>query len=210
MHSAESASSPRSERPPAAQVLSAVTGLDARSRAEAGFSIIEVLVSVALLMIVALGVAQLFALGTSANFRARTQTSTAILAAQKMEDLRALAWGFDALGLPFSDTSTDLTTPMPTGGGNGLNPSPAGALTTDTAGYVDYLDIHGSWVDPANQDQVAYVRRWSVTPLPTNPNNTLIFQVRVIPRTQVAGADAAGVRAMEETTIFSVKTRKAP
>jgi len=179
-------------------------------RAEAGFSIIEVLVSVVLLMVVALGVAQLFALGTSANFRARTQTSTSILAAQKMEDLRALAWGFDALGLPFTDVSTDLTTPLPTGGGNGLNPSPAGALTTDTAGYVDYLDIHGAWIDPANQDQAAYVRRWSITPLPTNPNNTLIFQVRVIPRTQVAGADAAGVRAMEETTIFSVKTRKAP
>lgn len=177
---------------------------------ESGFSIIEVLVSVVLLMVVALGVAQLFALGTSANFRARTQTSTAILASQKMEDLRALAWGFDALGLPFSDTTTDLTTPMPTGGGNGLNPSPPGTLQGDTAGYVDYLDIHGAWVDPGNQDQAAYVRRWSITPLPTNPNNTLIFQVRVIPRTQVAGADAAGARAMEETTIFTVKTRKAP
>jgi len=93
-----------------------------------------------------------------------------------MEDLRALAWGFDALGLPFTDVSTHLTTPLPTGGGNGSTRPPAGALTTDTAGYVDYLDIHGAWIDPANQDQAAYVRSWSITRFPPTPTNTLIFR----------------------------------
>jgi hypothetical protein len=38
----------------------------------------------------------------------------------------------------------------------------------------------------------------------------LILQVRVIPITQVAGADQTGQRALEESLLFSVKTRKAP
>jgi type II secretory pathway pseudopilin PulG len=177
---------------------------------EAGFSIVEVVVSMLLLMTVALGVAQLFAVGTQANWRAKNQTSTAILAAQKMEQLKALTWAFDTEGLPVSDVTTRLDLPMPTGGGTGLNPSPANSLTADTAGYVDYLDAHGTYLGTGPTPAAAYCRRWSVEPLPLNPNNTLIFQVRVIPMGQLADADAGGDRAREEALIFSVKTRKAP
>jgi hypothetical protein len=176
------------------------------------------MIAVALLAMVSLGVAQLFAVATTANFAAKSQTSTALLAVQKMEQLRALAWGYDQqlanLGLPLSDTVTDLSVDPSTAGGTGLNPSPGGTLTANTAGYVDYCDTSGQWVGngsapPAN---AFYVRRWAITPLPTNPNNTLIFQVRVttVRQAQLAAAGPApGQRIGNDTWLVSVKTRKA-
>ena len=182
----------------------------ASSSREAGFSLVEVIFAIFLLTAVAVGVAQLFAVGTLANFRAKTQTSTTVLAAQKMEQLRGLTWAFDAEGLPVSDVSSRLDTPVPTGGGPGLNPSPPTSLAENLPGYVDFLDLHGAYLGTDTGPNAAYCRRWSVQPQPTNPNNTLILQVRVIPITQVAGADQTGQRALEESLLFSIKTRKAP
>ena len=185
---------------------------------ERGFSLVEVLIAVALLAMVSLGVAQLFAVATQANFAAKSQTSTALLAVQKMEQLRALAWGYDQqlanLGLPLSDTVTDVSVDPSAAGGTGLNPSPGGTLTADSPPYVDYCDASGQWVGnggvpPAN---AFYVRRWSITPLPTNPNNTLIFQVRVttVRQAQLAAAGVGTVQRIgNDTWLVSVKTRKA-
>ena len=78
---------------------------------ERGFSLVETLVSIGLLTTVAIGVAQLFAVSTSANLRATSATSTALLATQKMEQLRGLTWGFGdetARGLPVTDTTSNL------------------------------------------------------------------------------------------------------
>jgi hypothetical protein len=56
----------------------------------------------------------------------------------------------------------------------------------------------------------AFTRRWSVEPLPTNPNNTLIIQVVVIPnRLQGQGAAATAGRLPGEARMITVKTRKA-
>lgn len=98
---------------------------------ERGFSLVETLVSIGLLTTVAIGVAQLFAVSTSANLRATGATSTALLATQKMEQLRGLTWGFGdatARGLPVTDTTTNLATDPPANNGRGLSPSPAGSL----------------------------------------------------------------------------------
>ena len=56
-----------------------------------------------------LSLAQLFALSTRANVGSRSTTFTAMLAQQKLEQLRGLTWGFDSLNLPISDLSTDLS-----------------------------------------------------------------------------------------------------
>lgn len=191
----------------------------ARSRSsEHGFSLIEVLVSIGLLTVVSLSVGQLFAVATTANLNARGQTSTAILAAQKMEQLRGLTWGFDVatgLGLPLSDTATDLSTdPASATGGRGLNPSPAGTLDSNTPGYVDYLDARGNWVGTgaAPPPGTIYIRRWAVEPLPTNPNNTLVLQVLVTTLRREIRHTGSGPRQrlMDDTRLVSVKTRKAP
>jgi len=181
-----------------------------------GFTIVEVLVALLIITVMALGTAQLFAVSIRATQAARYQTSTTVLASQKLEQLRSLTWGFDeaGTGLPVSDTTTNLGQDPPTGNGSGLNPSPPGTLNQNIAGYVDYLDARGRWVGtgvtpPAT---ATYIRRWSIEPLPTNPNNTLILQVLVTTvkrQSELAGTPGPRRRMADDALIVSVKTRKA-
>ena len=54
-----------------------------------------------------------------------------------------------------------------------------------------------------------YMRRWSVEPLPTNPNNTVILQVLVTRRNDRGAANAGSVlRLPDEARLIGVKTRK--
>lgn len=185
----------------------------------AGFSIIETTISVGLLSVAAIGVAQLFAMAGKANLAATGQTSTAVLATQKMEQLRSLTWGYEptgstGLGLPLSDTTTNLSVDPPASNGTGLQPTPEGVLDRNTPPWVDYIDANGAWVGtganpPAN---TVYIRRWSIEPLPTNPNNTLVFQVLVMTlRQESVRTVTSGPRPkmLEDTRLVSVKTRKA-
>ena len=187
----------------------------ARFSSSSGFSLVEVLISMGILTAVSLGVAQLFALSTRANYVSRGQTSTTAMAEQKMEQLRALTWGFDTdgQGLPVSDTSTNLSADPPTATGGGLNPSPANSLEQNTSGYVDFLDAHGAVVGTGSTPPgaAAYIRRWAIRPLPTNPNNTLVLQVLVTPVSS-EGARVATPgprrRMAGDSLLLSVKTRK--
>jgi prepilin-type N-terminal cleavage/methylation domain-containing protein len=182
-----------------------------------GFSLVEVVVSMALLTTVSLGVAQLFAASTNANRVARTRTSTTAMAEQKMEQLRSLSWGFDleGQGLPVTDTTTNLAVYPHQDNGTGLNPSPSDTLLQNTAGFVDYLDANGVWVGTgANATPGAvYIRRWAIVPLPTNPNNTLVLQVLVTSAADEARLDLADLprrpRQPGDALLVSVKTRKA-
>lgn len=181
-----------------------------------GFSLIEVMVSMTLLTVVSLGVAQVFAVSTRSNHVARGQTSATTLAEQKLEQLRGLTWGFDldGQGLPLSDTTTNLAAHPPTANGSGLNPSPVDSLEENTAGYVDYLDANGTWVGTGATPPgtAMYIRRWSVQPLPTNPNNTLVLQVLVTPVATEAGRVESAdprTRMVTDALLVTVKTRKA-
>jgi prepilin-type N-terminal cleavage/methylation domain-containing protein len=194
----------------------------ARSRisTESGFSLVEVLAATVILTVALMSLAQLFAISTRSNFSARSNTFAALLAQQKMEQLRGLTWGFDVLNLPVSDLTTDTSTggqaagcPVPGGGGGGtgLAPSPWGTLQGNVAGWVDYLDQNGCLLGGGGvaPQGTIYIRRWSVEPLPTNPNNTLILQVLVTRDTERGLANAANVaRQNEEARLMSVKTRK--
>jgi len=169
-----------------------------------------------LLTAVSLGVAQLFALSTRANLIAKGQTSTTAMAEQKVEQLRGLTWGFDlqGQGLPLSDTTTNLAVYPPAHNGSGLNPSPVDALEQNTAGFVDFLDGNGTWVGTGTTppSSAVYIRRWSIQPLPTNPNNTLVIQVLVTPialeATRVQTAYTR-TRMVGDALLVTVRTRKA-
>lgn len=181
-----------------------------------GFSLVEVLVAMGLLTAVSLGVAQLFALSTRANVVAKGQTSTTAMAEQKLEQLRGLTWGFDlqGQGLPVSDTTTNLTVTPPTHDGSGLNPSPSDSLEQNTDGFVDFLDGAGGWVGTGTTPPATavYIRRWSIQPLPTNPNNTLIIQVLVTPVTSEQARVASAytrTRMAGDALLVTVRTRKA-
>src|SRR3954469_17779149 len=128
---------------------------------DAGFSLVEVLIATTLLASSLVALAQLFAISVKNNAVAKNGTFTQILAAQKMEQLRGLTWGFDPLGLPVSDTTTDTSvTPEATTGGTGLAPSPNNTLQTGTAGYVDYLDANGTSLGGGTivPDNTSYIR----------------------------------------------------
>jgi len=178
------------------------------------------MVAVGLLVVALVALASLFAISTRTNQGARYSTSTAILAEQKMEQLRGLNWGFDMLGLPLSDMSTNVAAFEATGqcaaatGGAavGISPSPAGTLATNTDGYVDYVDINGCGLGGGTTAPggTVYIRRWSIEPLPTNPNNTVVLQVLVTRRADRGAVASAGsvMRLPEEARLISVKTRK--
>ena len=167
----------------------------------------------ALMVTAVASLAQLFALSTTRNTSAKNTTFAAVLAQQKMEQLRSLTWGFDSLGLPATDTSTDTTKFPETAGGTGLSPSPVNTLQQNVVGWVDYLDAKGQELGGATAappTSAVYIRRWMVEPLPTNPNNTLIIQVLVTRSRNRGTADAGSVaRAPDEARLITVKTRKA-
>jgi prepilin-type N-terminal cleavage/methylation domain-containing protein len=178
---------------------------------QSGFSLAEVLVATGILATALVSLAQLFAIAVQSNTSARDTTFSTVLAQQKLEQLRALSWGFDELGLPVSDMSTNTgVQPEEPFTGTGLSPSPDDALLTNVDGYHDYVDLFGNIVgfDDNARDQAVYFRRWSVEPLPTNPNNTLILQV-VVGRMRDRGlAEGTHTRVRDEARVMTVKTRK--
>lgn len=186
----------------------------ASSKSESGFSLIETMVATGLLAGAVVVLGQMFAISMADNTSARTGTFAAVLAEQKMEQLRGLTWGFDIIGLPLTDTSSNIALPIQAGtGGPGLSPSPSDSLRSNVDGYVDYVDqfgriIGGGTAVPA---QALYIRRWSVEPLPTNPNNTVILQV-VVTKSRNRGAADSEVgstrRLRDEARLMTVKTRK--
>jgi hypothetical protein len=68
------------------------------SRSEAGFSLVETIVATALLATAVVTLAQLFAVAVRRNLASRDTTYATILAVQKLEELREIAWDADQGG----------------------------------------------------------------------------------------------------------------
>ncbi len=154
--------------------------------AASGFTLVEVLIAIAIFIAIATGVAQLIAVATLAMRASKEQTSAVILAASKMDELRALAWTYESSlsglpAVPRSDRTTDVSHPDHGEDGAGLDASPAGTLTSNLPPWVDYLDDAGRWVghDREPPRDAVFIRRWSVRPLPADPERTLVLQVLV-------------------------------
>jgi prepilin-type N-terminal cleavage/methylation domain-containing protein len=186
-----------------------------RLSGEKGFSLVETLIATTIMTVALAALGQLFALSTRNNQSARSTTFAATLAQQKMEQLRSLTWGFDVLGLPITDLTTDIANvPPTTDEGTGLSPSPSDSLRKNYEGFCDFLDEYGQSLGtgtepPAN---AMYIRRWLVEPLPANPNNTIVLQVMVTVRRNRGSSDGTlgtDRRLPDEARIVSVKTRKA-
>lgn len=174
-------------------------------RRQRGFSLVEVLFALVVLSVAVSGLAHLLTVAARTNARARATTYAVVLAQQKIEQLRGLAYGFDPDGSAMTDLETD---------GHGLQPSPPGALAENIVGYVDYVDAAGASIGGAAAippPGTVYIRRWSVEPLPTSAN-TMVLQVLVTRATSRDAADNRSVpvgRLPEEARLVSVKTRKA-
>ena len=179
---------------------------------EGGFSLIETTVAAGLLAASLVSLAQLLDLAVRNNVDSRAVTYATVLAQQKLEELRALTWGFDAQGLPIGDTATDTAAnPPQASGGTGLSSSPSGSLDENTSGFVDHVDrsgdkLGGGTVPPAG---AIYTRRWSIQPLPADPGNGLVIQVLVTRTRASTGAVRPGTR-IAEARLATVRTRNSP
>ncbi len=165
----------------------------------------EVLVACALLATVAAALAHVVATAVRVEGEATRRTAATVLAVQKMEQLRSLAWG-----ATLSDLTSDLSVDPPGDGGPGLSPSPAGTLETSTPPYVDYIDAGGRWVGHGSSPPAGgvYTRRWSVEPLPDEPDHTLLIQVAVSASREARGPLPPGTRVADEVRLVLVRTRR--
>lgn len=185
---------------------------DALATRDRGFTLIEVLVALLLVAVMAQGAAVLGDRTVAAIHRSREQTSATIFAAQKMEQLRSLTWGFDA-GFdpePATDASTDLSREPASAGGAGLGRA-GGSLDANMAGYTDFLDARGGWVGAGTSPPPAavFVRRWRVSPLSTAPDNVVVLEVFVTTVARASRiADISRWRGAEGAWLTSLKARK--
>ncbi len=155
-------------------------------RSQAGFTLVEVLVALSLLVVVSVGVVQLFAIALAAGRVSRDRTVAVSLASGKMEQLRSLAWRveLDAAGglVKHTDVTSNVSVDPAVAGGPGLRESPAGTLDRSTPAYVDYLDRVGRHVGSGASPPATavYIRRWAVQHLPEDPDGVVVLQVLVV------------------------------
>jgi type II secretory pathway pseudopilin PulG len=171
-----------------------------RCRDCAGFTLLEILIAAGLVVAIAAGGSHILSVAIRASHNARVRTMASILAAEKLEQLRSLAWSHTtttspAISVSLSDVTTDLSVDPATDAGPGLRPAPPGTLDADTAYYVDYLDGAGRIATGGGSPPAAavYIRRWAVRGLDSDPENVLVLTVMVTPRgsSGAASPDAA-------------------
>lgn len=153
---------------------------------KAGFTLIETLIALGLSVTLLGTLFPVYWHVTRGALIAHEQSIGTMLAAQRLEQLRALSFSFRETGSGIereTDLDTDLSGAASSAGGAGLSPSPPGSLVVSTPGYVDYLDSQGHWVGNAtsNPEGAAYVRRWAVTPSLSSPDDGVMLQVVVAP-----------------------------
>jgi prepilin-type N-terminal cleavage/methylation domain-containing protein len=137
------------------------------SHSAQGFSLLEVLVAMAIAFITASGLIHLFVVSLSLVSDARDETIATLLAMQKVEELR-----------------------FASGSSGALAPSPVDALETSAAGYSDLIDSRGQPVAgaPGPPSSTVYLRRWAIRPLIGDSVSSTLVQVLVTtPRRQGDG-----------------------
>jgi prepilin-type N-terminal cleavage/methylation domain-containing protein len=149
-----------------------------------GFTLIEVVVAVAVLVAVLAGVAGVWAMTAASTRAAREQTLAMQLARDKLEQLAALTWAVATVGgadVLASDVTTNVSRRPATTDGAGTQPSPGDSLSVSRATYADYLDARGRWLDsgPSRPPDARFVRRWWLARTGAGSSEMLLFQVLV-------------------------------
>lgn len=165
------------------------------ARAERGFTLVEVVVALGVLVSVLASVATVW-ISTAAATRAARQRTLAIeLARDKLEQVASLTWGVrsvDGVDLLTSDDTADLSRRPATAGGFGTRPSPADSLRVSRSTYTDYLDPHGRWVGAGTTPSAGahFVRRWWIGRAGVGASELLLFEVTVTTLTAAAAMEA--------------------
>jgi hypothetical protein len=147
--------------------------------ADRGTTLVEAIVAIGILAGAVVALAGLASIATRTSTLARERSVAAILAVQKIE---AVCQNVAA-----------------------ATESPANAWAVDTADHVEYLDPHGNLA--GGGEGIAYIRRWSVAPLPSDANllavQVAVAPCRTLPDAVPCGDSAARVR------LASIRSRAA-
>ena len=148
-----------------------------------GFSLVEVAIALLLLTTLLTGLVPMLTMSVRAVRDARIQSMAAMLAAQKLEQLRALCWAFDGMGVRVSDGMTRVSRDPFGATGPGLGTSPADALERPAPGFSDYVDRWGRWLGDSDPmpSSAAFRRRWAVRQASGAGADSLVLQVVVQP-----------------------------
>ena len=162
-----------------------------RTKAQAGMTLIETMVALALLLVVASGIMSLagVAMSTTEN-QGHLASRTAEYAQDKMEQL---------LALNYQDTSTDTTVfPAVINPGVGQGLKVGGGLNPNApvAGYSDYVDASGNPVAAGTNWQ--YVRVWQITQAAPN-----LIQIAVLTQVRAAVGQPS---LLPQTTVVCLKS----
>lgn len=179
-----------------------------KARGKSGFTLLEVAIALGLLSAVLVALAQVLLHAGQASMAARRTSLASLLAAEKLEQLRGLAWGYQEEGGPVQDVQSDASRASVTeSGGIGVSLSPCDSLAEDVPGFVDYHDSSGRWIGHGSSppEGTAFTRRWSVTALEDGPGETLVLQVRVLATREALAAGGAG---WELARLATLKTRR--
>jgi hypothetical protein len=145
------------------------------------------LIALSIVLVAAGTLLQLAGSALRTNRDARSSTLASILAAEKLEQLRGLAWTADVAE---------------------LGPSPPGTLDQNTEGFVEFFDARGAMVAEARRGSGStLVRRWSIQHLPDDPR-CLVLQVVVLP-TQDAALGAARFSNGRRIHLVTIRTLRA-
>jgi prepilin-type N-terminal cleavage/methylation domain-containing protein len=119
-------------------------------KSDKGFTLVEVLIAMALLALTGAAMAALVEISGLAVRDSRIETVETFAAQSKMAELRA-------------DPSTFF----------------GGSLTSSLTGYSDFVTSDGlsAGAGAIAPRSAAYLRRWSVAPAPLDPANTMVLQV---------------------------------
>jgi hypothetical protein len=180
-----------------------------RSRkSQAGLTVMETMIALAMLLVVAAGVMGLAAVAvTTTETQGHLAARTAEYSQDKMEQLLALRF---CDGNTNGTSGTDTTVfPAVFGNGTGLAgcsnmaagvPQGGGGLspTAPTAGYVDYLDASGNRV--ASNANWEYIRVWQIT---VPAGTTRLKQISVLTKANHA---VGGSLTVPQSTVVALKT----
>jgi prepilin-type N-terminal cleavage/methylation domain-containing protein len=171
-------------------------------KAEAGMSLIEMMVALVILLVVSVGILSMAMISiTTTENQGHLSARTAEYAQDKMEQLLGLAFTDCSGGFTCTDTTTiDTTTNSYSLGTGGTGLAAGGDITTATSGYVDYLDgngnpLGGGSTAPSNW---SYKRLWQITDVSSTLKQ---ITVKVSARSGVGGPSVA-----PNSTVASLKS----
>ena len=170
-------------------------------RRDDGFSLLETMVGLCLLLVVAAGSLPLATVAfTTSENQGHLTSRAAEYAQDKLEQLMALAYG---------DTTSDTRVfPATDLGGSGLtlggNSNPAAPV----AQYVDYLDMQGALIPSANGQPPAgwyYQRVWQVSTVPA-PGGGVRANLKQITVTATVARSQGAWALRPRATVTALKT----